>query len=179
MRREFEEQLIKSGYIHGVLLPDEGKTAEARLLKKEIIHSKSLWDKITGNDWCEAGAGKAALTGGVLRMSVPARTGRWPEGAPEDGDYTFFGQKEVVLKFSRENWEEYNRICFKVKPECPGHHSPMITVNLVNDGVQKVPDKYMREGQHIINLKNRVWNSCIWEFPELPRDSVTELKFSI
>ncbi|MDF2986598.1 MAG: glycoside hydrolase, partial [Eubacterium sp.] len=179
MRRDFEKQLIDSGYIHGILLPDESKTAEARLLKKEILHSKSLWDKITGNDWCEAGTGKAEFTGDVLRMSVPARTGRWPEGAPEDGDYTFFGQKEVILKFDKENWETYNRIFFRVKPECPGLHSPMITVNLANDGVQKVPDKHMREGQHIINLKNRIWNSCIWEFPELPRDSVTELKFSI
>ncbi len=179
MRQEFDKQLTGSGYIHGILLPDESKTAEARLLKKKILHSKSIWDKITGNKWCEAGEGKARLTGDVLRLSVPARTGRWPEGAPEDGDYTFFGQKEVILKFDGENWEEYNRISLKVKPECPGLHSPMITVNLVNNGVQKVPDKYMREGQHIINLKNRVWNSCIWEFPELPRDSVTELKFSI
>lgn len=179
MRREFEKQLVDSGYVHGILPPDESKTTETRLLKKEILKSRNLWDDITGNRWKERGAGTVEITNDVLGITAPARTDCWPEGAPEDGDYTFFGQKEFILEFDRENWEAYNRVSFRIKPECFGHHSPMITVNLVNDGVQKVPDKYFREGQHVINLRNNVWNQCVWEFPELPRDAVTELKFSV
>ncbi len=179
MRQEFEKQLVNSGYIHGVLLPDENRKAETRLLRKKILQSRNLCDGISADKLYENGVGAVELTGGTLRITAPGRTDRWPEGAPEDGDYTFFGEKMAVLKFDNENWENYNRIAFRVKPQCPGHHSPLITVNMVNDGVLKVPDKYFREGQHIVNLENNVWNECVWEFPELPRDSVTELKFSV
>jgi hypothetical protein len=54
----------------------------------------------------------------------------------------------------------------KVKPTCGGLHAPMLTFALVNDGEIKIPDKFYREGAHVVNMTNNEWNDCVWEFPE-------------
>lgn len=65
------------------------------------------------------------------------------------------------------------------KPGCDGFHMPFLTICLSNGGVEKIPDIYHREGFHVINLQNHKWNECVWEFPDLPRDKVTELSFAL
>lgn len=179
MRPEFERQLRTTGYIHGVLTPDVSKTAEVRHLRKEIIESRILWNNISQDKWFVEGKGNVEFLNNALRITAPTRADSWPEGAPSDGDYAFFGQSRSKLKFDHENWQEFNRISFKIRPECNGMHSPLITVELVNDGCIKIPDIHFREGFNVINLKNCQWNDCVWEFPELPRDAVTEVAFCV
>jgi len=179
LRPEFERQLRDTGYIHGVLTPDESKTAEARLLRKEIIDSRKLWNNISKDKWVVEGKGKVEFLNDALRIIAPTRSDSWPEGSPADGDYSFFGQTSSKLKFEHEDWQKFNRITFRIKPECNGMHSPLINVELVNDGSIKVPDIHCREGFHVINLKNHQWNDCVWEFLELPRDAVTEIAFCV
>ena len=180
MKDEFKRQLINTGYIHSPLKADDDKSTEARLLRKSVLDSRPLWDGKSRDVWITSGTGGIALfAGGCLKMTAPARADHWPENESQDGDYAGFGVFKAALRLPDEDWRSYNRLVCRIRPECMGFHHPLIKVELVNDGVEKIPDVYMREGFHDINLKNHEWNNCVWEFPDLPRDKVTELAFSV
>ena len=78
-----------------------------------------------------------------------------------------------------KNWEKYNRIRFRVYPDCEGARSIYLNLYVENDGKIKVPDQYGREGYHEMNLINGQWNECFVEMSELARDKVTKLSFAI
>ncbi|MCL2055643.1 MAG: glycoside hydrolase family 9 protein, partial [Oscillospiraceae bacterium] len=176
MTEAFMEQLIQSGYIHRLLRPDRSKSAETRLLAKKAVRSRLLWDGASGERWQKNGEGEMREENGALMISAPARR-EFDSPMPH---YTGFGKLIAALRFMPgENWLGYNRIRCKIMPECGGYHAPHLTMCLVNDGESKVPDVYGREGFHVVNLENRVWNECVWEFADLPRDCITELAFSL
>lgn len=180
MDDHFREQLAETGWLHTPLGADPSKSLENRLLQKKAFKSRLLWDGKETGCWTACGRGNLEYNEcGVLRMVVPSRSEAWPEGCPEDGDYCSFGQLEAVLDFGGADWTGYNRLYFKIRPECDGMHSPMINLRIRNDGEIKIPDIYDREGYHIIHLKNHVWNECVWEIPALPRDCVTSLTFEV
>ncbi len=175
MRESFRKQLIESGYIHDLLKPDMEKTLEARLFKKPVTKRRLLWDGQSLSPWTGNGTGEAALNYGGIKLCTPSRL----EPTEKMVHHTGFNSYSVTLNLPGEDWREYNRLIFKMKPDCPGHHEPHMTVSLRNDGEVKIPDMYNREGHHVINLENRGWNDCVWEFPDMPRDAVTALSFAL
>jgi Glycosyl hydrolase family 9./N-terminal ig-like domain of cellulase. len=175
MRSSFEKQLIESGYIHHLLKPDTEKTVEARLLKKDVTKNRFLWDGKDLSRWSKRGLGSISQEDGALTLCGPFRI----EFAEQMEHYTGFGDIIAALAFDGENWQEYNRITCKMRPRCDGYHAPYVMLNLCNDGEIKIPDMYNREGHHIVNLNNHEWNKCVWEFPDLPRDKITEFSISI
>jgi len=50
-------------------------------------------------------------------------------------------------------------------------------VKLHNEGAEKVPDSYGREGLNYFLLKPGQWNRVVWEIPHLARDKVTAVDF--
>ena len=54
-----------------------------------------------------------------------------------------------------------------------------LNVAVANVGKIAVPDPYFREGATVFDLKNEEWNDCIWEFPSMGRDEITELTFYV
>lgn len=136
-------------------------------------------------NWSFSGAGRMEIPIGPdsdnknICFSAPVIAEHWPLGSPEDGDYSNFGTSGLVLSLTGKSWEEYNRLAFSVKPNCPGIYSVHLIIALKNEGVEKIPDSYQREGYHVVNLENHQWNNCLWEFPELPRDKITELSISV
>lgn len=179
MTQIFQEELIRSGYLHFPLRADESKATETRLLSKKELCGSVLFGAGSTMEWEKEGMGELSLTPEGMRITMPPRSGSWQGGESGDGHYAVFGSTRAVLRLRGEDWRAYNRICFRVKPECAGYHHPLIRIELRNDGTQKVPDEFMREGFHDINLRNHVWNDCVWEFPVLPRDKVTELAFTV
>jgi hypothetical protein len=185
MDSSFLTDLKNTGYIHKPLPIREELSLEERLLKKEVLGRRVLWEDGKLDAWKHSGLGSIelgrdeALKRTVFRMTGPVKADRWPEGASPDGDYSNYGSLIAHLKVNDEDWNSYNRISFRVKPDCPGMRAVHLNMCLKNDGEIKVPDVFFREGCHVINLKNRVWNSCIWEFPDLPRDKVTEIMFYV
>lgn len=175
MRSSFEKQLIESGYLHRLLKPDTEKTVEARLLKKEVVKQRSLWDGGNLSRWSKRGLGSISESGGVLTLCGPFRL----ELLEKMEHYTGFGDIIAVLDFDGEDLTEYNRITCEMQPRCDGYHATYATMNLRNDGEIKIPDVYNREGHHIVNLNNHEWNTCVWEFPDLPRDKITEFSISV
>ena len=176
-RAEFDQLLLQTGFAHWRMEVQREDSLEFSLLQKPADLILPLWDGISPS-FFQRGEGKLEVRpDGSLSMETPARSDRWPEGSPEDGDYCAFGSLQAVLDAGGADWRPYNRLRFQIRPDCPGMHSPMIALQLYNDGEEKIPDKYCREGYHTIHLKNREWNDCVWEFPSLPRDRVTALAF--
>jgi hypothetical protein len=85
----------------------------------------------------------------------------------------------LSLKWAVENWEKYNRIVFRIYPDCEGGRNIHLNLHYYNDGKQKIPDEYYREGTHEINLVNREWNTCYLEIGDLPRDKITRIAFGV
>ena len=179
-RNEFDELLLHTGMLHWRMPIEETESLEYRIRQKYVNQKKFLWDGANLSCWQQSGHGTLSVTENhTLLLQAPARADYWPEGSPSDGDYCAFGSLDASLQAGRADWQSFNRLRFQIYPDCNGMHSPMIALQLYNDGAEKVPDKYSREGYHIIHLKNGQWNDCIWEFPSLPRDCVTALTFVV
>lgn len=177
-RSEFDQIIASTGILHS-RMPAGKDSLEEQLRKKSIANSLPLWDGLSTASWIKTGHGQISLQDkGILSLQCPARSEKWPEESP-DGDYSAFGHLQASFIPEQTDWRPYNRLHFKIRPECLGMHSPMIALQLYNEGEEKIPDKYFREGYHMIHLKNHEWNDCIWEFPILPRDCVTSLSFLV
>ena len=175
MRESFAKELMESGYLHMLLKPDQSRSVEARLLRKRVLDGRPLWDGRDMSRWTRTGVGEIAHAGDALRITAPART----EPTEQMPHYTGYTSLNAALLLDGEDWRGFNRVVCHVKPLCEGFHQPFLMVNLRNDGEQKIPDEYHREGFHVINLRNHQDNECVWEFPDMPRDKVTELSFSL
>jgi len=79
-------------------------------------------------------------------------------------------------EFPGEDWRGFNRLSLWVRTEVSGF--PMLPLQLVmhNDGVEKVPDGYGREGIHYVTLANNSWQQVVWEIDPLARDRVTAIE---
>jgi hypothetical protein len=78
--------------------------------------------------------------------------------------------------FGGEDWRGYNRLSMWIRPEIAGF--PMLPLQIVlhNDGAEKVPDAYGREGIHYVTLAREGWQQVVWEIEPLARDRVTSIE---
>jgi len=158
------------------LLPlHEERSVETRLLKKAVLEERCLWDGKEIGLWSKDGIGEISCKEGSLRITAPPRS----EPLKQMERYTHYHHMNAILRLPREDWRGFNRIRCSIYADCPGYSKPFILICLRNDGEQKIPDIYDREGYHYVNLSNHKWNHCVWEFPDLPRDAITELSFFI
>jgi hypothetical protein len=77
--------------------------------------------------------------------------------------------------FPGEDWRGFNRLSMWIRPQVSGF--PMLPLQIVlnNDGAEKVPDRYGREGIHYATLAREGWQQVVWEIEPLARDRVTRL----
>ncbi len=184
MREEFRKELEDSLYIHSMLPLHKERSLEAAFPNKKVLDRREVWTEKERMSVPAAGerGSLRVLTEGeetCVSITAPLRSDRWPEGAPEDGDYSNFGTAGIHFPLSGENLTSYNRLHFRVRPEVKGAEVVHLNVGIRNDGEIKIPDPYMREGFTVFDLNNMEWNECFWEFPSLPRDKVTEILFYI
>ena len=176
MTAAFLRELEQSGYVHKLLPPDKTRATEARLLAKPTRRTQPLWACGTMGPWEQRGVGDMRLTDAGLHLSTPARR-ESDDPLPHYVGYNYAG---AALRFGEgADWRGFNRLRCRIRPACGGYHSPYMTLGIRNEGAQKIPDVYGREGAHVVNLTNNEWNDCVWEFPDLPQDAVTELSFNI
>ncbi|MDF2686905.1 MAG: hypothetical protein K0S55_2088, partial [Clostridia bacterium] len=159
MKDKFNKILEKTGYIHMPLPLPYDKSLEAEIEKKEVLKKYSLKNSLSPESAYHSGKGSIDfIKADAIRMSAPVIFDKWPAGTPLDGDYCNFGTVCLNIVPDLEDWTEYNRLSFYVKPEGEGVRSVHIKIGLVNEGAEKVPDKYWRNGCHVINLINNRWN---------------------
>lgn len=184
MEKEFQRELEESLYIHFPLKIKREGCAKERLLKKKAEDFARLWDGVSLDGWSFEGDGEMCVGDGCLKLHTWTRADHWPESearahdAPQ-GAYATFGSYIARLKIALPDTSAANRIYFRIRPECPGMHSVVVRVGVVNDGSVKIPDVYSREGFHAMNLQNHEWNECEWEIGSIAHDKLTEISFNI
>lgn len=175
MRELFRDELVRSGYLHTPLPLHREKSLESECAKKEVLSRRLLVQN--GQDMpFQSGIGTMEREGEVIRIKAPTRRDTVPY---EDGATAHLFRSSLIFRFAGESWEAYNRISFWAKPDSPGSRCVHFRVHLKNEGSVPIPDSYMREGQHLVNLVNHEWNQVIWEFASLPRDCITELAITM
>jgi hypothetical protein len=160
------------------LLPIEfERSAEFAWLRKPVQSSRMLDDMTRPESWRFTGTGAVAfpteprLNGmRVLRVDM-----QMFHDAPAP---TRNRLSSVNLRraFDGEDWRGYNRLSMWIKPELSGF--PMLPLQIVlhNDGTEKVPDQYYREGIHYVTLAKSGWQQIVWEIEPLARDRVTAIE---
>jgi len=152
-------------------------SAEAGWLKKPVLASRVLDDMTQPSTWKFSGTG---------RMSFPAEP-RQNDMRVLRVDMQMFVDKPAPTRnslstvnlqraFAGEDWTGYNRLSMWIRADVSGF--PMLPLQIVlhNDGAEKVPDVYNREGTHYVTLTNNVWTHVVWEIEPLARDRVTMLE---
>jgi hypothetical protein len=152
-------------------------SAELRSLTKPVLAARLLDDMTDPATWRFQGTGEltfpAATGPGDMRVLRVDMTMFRDAPAP-----TRNGLSAVNLRrtFAAEDWSAYNRLSLWVRPDVAGF--PMLPLQIVlhNDGAEKVPDAYYREGIHYVTLTNGVWQQVVWEVEPLARDRVTAIE---
>ena len=160
------------------LMPiDLANSAEAGWLKKPVYARRALDDMTGPGTWRFSGTGRLTFPAEprrgdmrVLRVDMQMFV---DTPAPTRNRLSSVNLQRT---FAGEDWTGYNRISMWIRPDVSGF--PMLPLEIVlhNDGVEKVPDKYYREGIHCVTLRNDAWTHVVWEIEPLARDRVTMLE---
>ncbi len=160
------------------LLPiDYVNSAEYAATLKKVHASRVLDDMSNPANWRFSGTGELsfpndAVLGGMryLRVGVKMFT---TEPAPTRNRLSSVNLMRV---FEGEDWSSYNRLSMWIRPHVRGF--PMLPLQIVlhNDGAEKVPDGYGREGIHYVTLHPSGWQNVTWEIDPLARDKVTSVE---
>ena len=63
--------------------------------------------------------------------------------------------------FANEDWRAYNRLSIWMRPDFAGVPVLPLQIVLHNDGAEKVPDRYGREGTHYVTLARNGWQQIV------------------
>lgn len=152
-------------------------SAELRWLGKRVFASRTLDGMTDSSRWLFTGTGTLTFPGTtrldnmrVLRVDVQMFR---EQPAPTRNRLSAINLRRA---FDHEDWSAYNRLSLWIKPEVVGF--PMLPLQIVlhNDGKDKVPDVYRREGIHYVTLAKEGWQQVVWEIDPLPRDRVTAIE---
>lgn len=160
------------------LLPIEFEhSAEFAWLTKRVHATRTLDDMMHAETWRFTGTGNLTFPtelrlGGmrVLRVDMQMFS---EAPAPTR---TRLSSVNLQRPFDGEDWRAYNRLSLWIKPEIFGF--PMLPLQIVlhNEGAEKVPDRYGREGIHYVTLAKSGWQQVVWEIEPLARDRITSIE---
>ncbi len=154
-------------------------SAEYGWLKKTVLEKRVLDDLSDPNTWSFQGQGRMTFPSetaieGMRHLRVEVNI---HDQQPAVGRSSGLPAVAAVRSFSGEDWRRFNRVSFQIRPRMSGFHVLSLLVVLRNDGEEKVPDVYRREGNHYVTLPNNRWTHVVWEITPLARDKVTSLEF--
>lgn len=174
--RNFDADLVSSGYVHEILPLDRANSLDAVAATKPV-----LWETVaSGGSWSYDGLGNFSADSSVVVMTFPTWLPERPRGSADDSDYALYGQSVAHYRMKDENLEDYNRIAFRVRPDCPGMRIASMTFYMQNSyGVPRKNGYNMPTGNHQLNLEVGRWNDCYLEIADLQRDRVQELRFCV
>jgi hypothetical protein len=152
-------------------------SAEFNWLKKPVMARRTLDDMTSAATWTFTGTGALSFPQqprlGMRVLRVDMQMFR-DAPAPTRSKLSSINLRRL---FDNEDWRAYNRLSMWIRPEVSGF--PMLPLQIVlhNDGAEKVPDVYYREGIHYVTLANNGWQQVVWEIEPLARDRVTMIEF--
>lgn len=171
-----DKLLEQTNLLHQLIKIPEG--IDSKEMVKKISRKKVIGPS-KENEWKHVGRGslEKESDGGFI-LESPTRFDTWAPGDPTDGDYVGYGNTKATLMIDHENWENYNRISFVIDSECTNVINPNVIFEIHNQGKQRIPDQYNREGYHVINLSNHLKKTYFLNISDLPRDEITEIDFN-
>lgn len=160
------------------LMPiDFTNSAEFGWLGKTVRASRTLDDMTQPANWRFTGTGRLTFPaeprlGGMRALRVDVQMFS-DTPAPTRNRLS---SVNLQRPFAGEDWRGYNRFSMWIRPEVTGF--PMLPLQIVlhNDGAEKVPDRYGREGIHYVTLAKDGWQQVVWEIEPLARDRVTMIE---
>jgi hypothetical protein len=160
------------------LLPIEfEKSAEFRWLEKPVQSSRVLDDMTQPSTWRMTGTGRLTFPAdprlGDMRVARVDMQMFTTTPAPTSNRLSAVNLRRA---FDGEDWRPYNRLSLWVRPEYSGISALPLEIVLHNDGAEKVPDRYQREGIHYVTLANGGWQHITWEIEPLALDKVTSIE---
>ena len=152
-------------------------SAEFGWLGKTVLASRVLDDMTDSAHWRFTGTGTLSFPvaprldrARVLRVDVQMFT---DQPAPTRSRLSAVNLRRA---FDGEDWSGYNRLSMWIRPEVVGFPMMPLQIVLHNDGAEKVPDAYRREGIHYVTLATDGWQQVVWEIEPLRRDRITALE---
>ena len=160
------------------LLPiDYVNSAEFGWMAKPVLASRMLDDMTQRTVWRLSGAGtlsfpETTTLGSMraLRVDMKLNKGALSSDRPR------LPAVNLQRAFANEDWTAFNRLSVWIRPDFTGVPVLPLQIVLHNDGAEKVPDRYNREGTHIITLAAGGWQQIVWEIDPLARDRITRLE---
>ncbi len=156
---------------------DYRNSAEFGWMSKKVIATRTVEPMTAPASWVFQGTGKLSFlpaTGAIGRPALRVDMDMFTDTpAPTRSRLSSVNLKRP---FAGEDWSQYNRLSFWIRPLVSG--LPMLPIQIVlhNDGKVKVPDAYYREGIHYVTLQNNTWQQVNWEITPLARDKVTAIE---
>ena len=183
---ELEKEIIQSGIIHSPLSPDDSNSYEAHGLRKKVLDKYLLTGTRDIFRWSHSGYGKISFSKemsvagkGSIKMEFPVFTGERARGSSSDPDYATYGVCSATFNINSQNWEKYNRIAFHIYPDCEGARVVNIDFMVENRSSATKAGYNRQSGNHLVNMKNRQWNTCFLDIDEYQRDSISQIGFSV
>ena len=150
---------------------------------KKVLQSKKLNGMESLKRWKHEGFGELSNSedryyDGQRSLKITSPT-KGEEPGPIKGRP--FGAASAIYKVDKEDWSDWNRISFWVYPDLPGFRTVSLSLVFHNDGEEKVPGPYDRNGLNYVILDNQEWNKVNWEIAHLGREEVTgvELRYRL
>lgn len=159
-----EQQLIESGFLHSILPLDYSNSLDAANALKSVSCAKEI--PVVEKDWTHSGEGAISFDGADVVMSYDNLTGRRATGSPDDPDYATFGECAVTLHLNGMDASVYNRVSFRIYPDCDG--ARVVGMHLNFDS----------QASHYINLQNKQWNDCSLEIDDFNLAALRFMEFS-
>lgn len=173
----FEQELVKSGYVHSTLALDSINSLEAKYAAKPVLAEKKV---DMGEGWQNWGIGRMVVDkdSGCVSITYPTSTGKRAVGGEGDRDYAVYGRAALWYDLKGADFEDYNRIAFDIRPVCPGMR--VVNMNLgFNNGRHDKAGYNQPTGNHLVNLQNGKWNRCYLEVADFQRDCMSGLYFDV
>lgn len=164
-------------------LPDMPITAvyenslEYEWSKKKVKTSQLLSRMESMDQWEHKGYGSLSLSSdqvaeGKYSLLLESPT----KGEDTPGEGRPWGVASAYYKASGADWTDWNRISFRIYPDLPGFKVVSISLVFRNDGEEKLPDAYDRNGLNYQVLENHKWNTVYWEIAHLGREKVSGIE---
>ena len=170
---------LGQGAPHRALLPiDLDNSAEHGWLAKPVLARRMLDDMSQPAVWKLSGAGTlSARAANGLNDARALRVDMTLNVNPPAGTRVRLPSVNLQRAVAGEDWSQFNRISLWLRADFSG--IPVVPLQFVmhNDGAVKVPDRFNRDGTHIITLKSQGWQQIVWEIDPLARDKVTKIEF--
>lgn len=160
------------------LLPiDFVNSAEYGWLGKPVLASRVLDDMSDSARWRMSGTARLSGAaepgpGGMRALRVDMQLFR---GTPAPTPPRL-SRVNLQRAFANEDWSGYNRLSLWVRPDFTGIPVLPLQIVLHNEGAERVPDRYDREGTHYVTFMQNGWQQVVWEIEPLARDRVTRLE---